>query len=57
MSLKERLMPNEINMIAPAAFAMLAVLGLWIAINATQERPNSGLLLVPSNASVFSHLS
>lgn len=50
-------MPSEINMIAPAAFALIAIATLWVAVNATQEKPDSGLLLVPSSAAVFSNLS
>lgn len=50
-------MQPEINMIAPAAFAVMALASMWFAANALQAKPDSGILIAPENNAIYSHIS
>ncbi len=47
-------MQPELEMIAPAVFAFVTLLSVWLGVTAFETRPNSGVLIIPQDdASYF----
>jgi len=50
-------MHPDLEMIAPAAIALVAVLTLWLTLTAWDTRPDSGVLIIPSDDASYYSIS
>ncbi len=50
-------MQPELEMIAPAAFAIVTILTFWLGVTALENKPNSGVLIIPADDASYMSIS
>jgi len=50
-------MHTQVNLMAPAIFALVTLASFWFSMNAIEAKPNSGVLVIPADEASYYSIS